>query len=102
MKVEMTKRYILIDLENIQPSSFEGWDTAKTKIIVFIGATQRRVPECTKKALDVGKFDVEYVQISGTGPNALDFHIAYHLGKISETDPRHHFRSSRGTKVLTR
>jgi hypothetical protein len=29
----------------------------------------------------------EYVQISGSGPNALDFHIAYQIGRISATDP---------------
>ena len=29
----------------------------------------------------------EYVKISGNGPNALDFHIAFYIGQISMTDP---------------
>lgn len=29
----------------------------------------------------------EYVKISGVGPNALDFHIAYYIGRLSSSDP---------------
>jgi hypothetical protein len=30
---------------------------------------------------------VEYVQISGSGPNALDFHIAFYIGQFAAQDP---------------
>lgn len=29
----------------------------------------------------------EYVRMSGSGPNALDFHIAYHLGQLAAKEP---------------
>ena len=29
----------------------------------------------------------EYIQMSGSGPNALDFHIAFTLGELSKSDP---------------
>jgi hypothetical protein len=32
-----------------------------------------------------------YVQISGHGPNALDFHIAYYIGKLSSANPDGYF-----------
>ncbi len=33
----------------------------------------------------------EYIKMSGNGPNALDFHIAFYIGKISEQDPTAYF-----------
>ena len=32
-----------------------------------------------------------YVKISGTGPNALDFHIAFYIGQFAEKDPGANF-----------
>ena len=29
----------------------------------------------------------EYLQISGNGPNALDFHITFSIGELSKADP---------------
>lgn len=29
----------------------------------------------------------EYIKISGNGPNALDFHIAYYIGRIAAKEP---------------
>jgi hypothetical protein len=34
------------------------------------------------KSLQVFGADAEYIQVTGTGPNALDFHIAYYLGQL--------------------
>ena len=31
--------------------------------------------------------NAEYVRLSGSGPNALDFHIAYYLGQLSAKEP---------------
>lgn len=33
----------------------------------------------------------EYVRISGHGPNALDFHIAFYIGQLSAADPKGFF-----------
>src|SRR3546814_10359453 len=33
----------------------------------------------------------EYIRISGNGPNALDFHIAYYIGKIASEEPKAFF-----------
>jgi hypothetical protein len=43
------------------------------------------------KALQVFGPAVEYVQMLGTGPNALDFHIAYYLGRLSVVQPMARF-----------
>jgi len=33
----------------------------------------------------------EYIKISSNGPNALDFHIAFHIGQIATNDPTAYF-----------
>jgi hypothetical protein len=48
-----------------------------------LGASQSRVPLELARALQVFGPDAEYVQIEGTGRNALDFHIAYYIGRLS-------------------
>ena len=39
-----------------------------------------------------------YVEIDGSGPNALDFHIAYYIGELATADPTGSFTSSAKTK----
>jgi hypothetical protein len=39
------------------------------------------------RALQAFGPDAEYVQIDGSGSNALDFHIAYYIGRISAETP---------------
>ena len=34
---------------------------------------------------------MEYIKISGNGPNALDFHIAYYIGQLAAVDPMAYF-----------
>ena len=34
----------------------------------------------------------EYIKISGNGPNALDFHIAFYIGELSAKDPTANFQ----------
>ena len=45
--------------------------------MVFVGANQRRVPFDMASAIQRMGDKAEYIKISGNGPNALDFHIAY-------------------------
>ncbi len=33
----------------------------------------------------------DYVEIAGSGPNALDFHIAYYIGELAGKEPDAHF-----------
>jgi hypothetical protein len=35
--------------------------------------------------------DAQYIQISGNGSNALDFHIAFTIGELSKSDPNAYF-----------
>lgn len=83
----MRTNYVLIDFESVQPEILPELDQEHFRVIVFIGANQSKVPFGTADALQRLGTKAEYVKISGNGPNALDFHIAYHVGRIAERDP---------------
>lgn len=79
--------YVLIDFENVQPKELGAFGGGAYKVMVFVGQGQSSVPVGLATALQ-GLGDAgAYVQIEGRGPNALDMHIAYYIGKLTSTDP---------------
>ncbi len=57
------------------------------KIKVFLGANQSKIPIELARALQTYGPDAEYIQIDGSGKNALDFHIAYYIGRLAAETP---------------
>lgn len=87
----MRINYVLIDLENVQPASLAGLDAEFFKVLIFVGATQSKIPfELAAAAQSLGE-RASYIKIGGTGSNALDFHIAYYIGKLTQQDPNAYF-----------
>ena len=82
----MKNNYILIDYENVQPKSLAILNGHPFKVIVFVGANQTKIPFELASALQALGSNAEYVKISGNGPNALDFHIAFYIGQLAEKD----------------
>jgi hypothetical protein len=82
---------VLIDFENVQPESLAALERAHFKVIVFVGAGQTRVPFEIASALQRMGANAEYVQISGNGKNALDFHICFYIGQLAAQDPAAYF-----------
>jgi hypothetical protein len=83
---------VLVDFENVQPTSLEALNTDHHRVIVFVGANQSKVPiEIVSATQRMGE-RAQYIQIGGTGPNALDFHIAFYIGEIAAQDPTATFR----------
>jgi hypothetical protein len=79
--------YILIDYESVQPSQLELLNTDGFIVYVFVGKAQTKLSFETVSAIqDLGE-RARYVKISGVGPNALDFHIAFYIGHIGAGDP---------------
>ena len=79
--------YILIDFENVQPDQMGALGDGAFKIKVFVGAKQSRVSFGMASALQALGSAAEYVQISGSGRNALDLHIAYMIGCLAVQEP---------------
>lgn len=87
----MRINYVLIDYENIQPDSLAVLDEEHFKILLFVGAGQNRLAFDVVQAMQGLGSKAQYVKISGNGPNALDFHIAYYIGHLSASDPLAYF-----------
>ena len=84
----MPVNYVLIDFENVQPKNLNLLDAQPFKVLVFIGASQVKLPRNVVLAMQALGERAEYVEIDGNGPNALDFHIAYYVGKLVSSDPK--------------
>jgi hypothetical protein len=87
----VSTNYVLIDFENVQPKNLSILAAHPFKVFVFIGANQTKVPRHVAVAMQTLGERAQYVEIDGSGPNALDFHIAYYLGELAAADPTGHF-----------
>jgi PIN domain len=79
--------FVLVDFENVQPKNVGLLNDGPYKIKVFVGANQAKIPLEMARTLQSFGPDVEYIQIDGTGANALDFHIAYYIGRLAAENP---------------
>lgn len=82
----MRTNYVLIDYENVQPENLSLLGSEHFRIIVFVGQSQPSIRTGLAMALQSCGSRAAYVKIEGNGPNALDFHIAYYIGRLAEKD----------------
>jgi hypothetical protein len=82
----MRTNYVLIDYENVQPENLSLLASEHFRIIVFVGQSQPSIRTGLAIALQSYGARAAYVKIEGNGPNALDFHIAYYIGRLAEKD----------------
>ena len=94
--------FVLVDLENVQPANIGLLYGGAFKIKVFLGAIQSKISVELACAFQPFGPDVEYIQMGGNGTNALDFHIAYYIGRLAAEYPELTSISSRKTRDSTR
>jgi hypothetical protein len=82
----LSYKLLLVDWENVQRVDF-GLLEDGFQVIVFVGATQKNVPiEVVAGAQPLGG-RIDWRRVDGNGNNALDFHIACELGRVTERTP---------------
>jgi PIN domain len=79
--------FVLIDSENVKPEYIERLKYEHFRVVVFVGANLKRLDFPIVNALQSLGSNGSYIQISSHGPSALDFHIAYYIGKLSAVHP---------------
>jgi len=87
----MKTNYVLIDYESVQPDDIAALQHEHVRVFVFLGPHQTKIAVDKAAALQRMGANAEYVQMSGSGPNALDFHIAYYLGCLATKEPAAYF-----------
>ena len=80
------KRLLLVDFENVHKVDLSVLDDSY-RAIIYVGAKQNP-PKAARKPATAHRFTrVDFQKIEGSGKNALDFHIAFQLGRTFETAP---------------
>jgi hypothetical protein len=87
----MKTNYVLIDYESVQPDDLAALQHEHVRVIVFVGPHQTKISFEKAAALQRMGANAEYVRLLGSGPNALDFHIAYYLGQLAAKEPTAYF-----------
>lgn len=76
----MTDQLVLVDFENVQKLDLARLP-AQARIKVFVGQTQSKLATALVQQAQALGSRLTWVTIDGNGRNALDFHIACHLGE---------------------
>jgi hypothetical protein len=86
----MNEQLLLVDLENIHRFDL-GKAPPSARIKIFVGESQSKLSmDLVEQALAMAP-RCELVRIKGNGSNALDFHIACHLGEVICKYPKAEF-----------
>jgi hypothetical protein len=83
----MRANHVLIDYENVQPKNLSLLEQEHFRVKIFLGSNQTKIPVELASAMQTLGSRAEYIRISGSGPDALDFHIAYYIGRIASSEP---------------
>lgn len=83
----MRTNYVLIDYESIQVKSLDLLQDSHFRLRVFLGPNNSKLPTELVVAIQRMGPRADYIQLDAPGPNALDFHIAYYLGRFALEDP---------------
>lgn len=85
-EITLSRIYILIDYENIQPKTLPPLKDENINILVFVGKSQDKINFNIAHSLQLIGKRARYIKIHATGNNALDFHIAYYIGLLAGVD----------------
>jgi hypothetical protein len=77
------KNVIFVDYENVQSLRFEKLIN-QFDIIIMVGNNQNKIPLDLVRQTQAFGSSVKWIKVNGIGKNALDFFIAFYLGRFVE------------------
>lgn len=81
----MIPTYILVDFENVQPPDLDLLRGEQFQILIFRGPHQKKLDAEMVTVLQPLGDRVKYIKSTKPGKNALDFHIAFTVGRQIES-----------------
>lgn len=87
----MRTNYVLIDYESVQPVSVAVLEQECFRVMMFVGEKQAKVSLDVAASLQRLGAKATYIKMAGSGPNALDFHIAFYVGQLAAAEPDAYF-----------
>lgn len=88
---EVDKHIVLIDVENVQPTDLGALAGQDTRVFLFLGQTQTRLPLGLVQALQPLGSAVTFVHGKAGTRNSMDSIMAFYLGRLSVELPDAHF-----------
>lgn len=82
MSARKALTYILVDFENIQPQDMGLLTGEQYQLRIFRGPHQNKLNFDIVESLQPHGDRVKYLQSNRHGRNALDFHIAFYMGRL--------------------
>lgn len=79
----MTQPLLLVDFENVQTIDVHLIPPGY-RIAIFYGANQKSAPLDLTTRLQYRGSRVQWLGVQGSGRNALDFQLAFHIGRVLE------------------
>jgi len=83
--------HVFVDCENIHQIDPTHIGAKTVKFHFLFGANQKKLDLDAVEKINKHAGSVELIRLASTGPNALDFILSYHLGRIAITDPLAYF-----------
>jgi len=79
--------HFLVDYENTQDIDFPKLADPSVHLHLFFGESQTRFSKEMLRGVYNYADRITIIECAGSGKNALDFHLAYHAGRISRDNP---------------
>ena len=83
--------HVFVDFENIHQVDLSLIGRKSVSFTLLVGARQTRLDAALVERLMEHAASVQLVRLTSTGRNALDFTLAYYLGRAVLADPAAHF-----------
>jgi hypothetical protein len=96
----MDLTYILVDFENVQPPDMGLLDGDHYHLRIFRGPHQKKLDFDIAQSLQPHGNRVQYIQSDRHGKNALDFHIAFYMGRLIEELEANGASAKNGTRFV--
>ncbi|MCW1913025.1 PIN domain-containing protein [Luteolibacter sp. GHJ8] len=85
------KNYIFIDRENVREEEFDRIGGKPAYLTILFGPNQKSVPLPVVRLIRDHAERIEIIETPVQGKNALDFILAYEIGRRAEQDPSGYF-----------
>lgn len=79
---------VLVDFENVPDVDFAGMEGKPVRVLLLIGARQRRLELALVRQIHRLSGQIELVEVGATGRSAFDLALAYHLGVATKEHPQ--------------
>lgn len=88
---ELPTHYVFVDFENVAKIDPDVIGTKNLRLTLLLGAQNRKLEVAIVEKLHEHPDSTRLVRLAKSGRNALDFAVAYFVGRAVERDPQGHF-----------